>query len=77
MPMRFLLMSVFALMLLPFPLEAKEVYVALAAKEITAGYTEDFDSLDHVVKNGDGSDSINSNKIDYYFQKWRFNSSTK
>jgi hypothetical protein len=64
MPMRFWLMSVFVLMLLPFPLQAKNVYLALVSADLTKDIPN-LDSLDAVIKTA-------WNDIDYYFQNGDF-----
>jgi hypothetical protein len=60
MKMRFALMIMFMLMLLPSALEAKDVYLALVSEDITKAVTS-FDTLDAIIKS-------NSYDIDHYFQ---------
>jgi hypothetical protein len=67
MPLKFLLMSVFALMLLPFPLEAKQVDFFLVNDDVTTVSDDmptggkDWDKLDAVIQ-------TDLNNIDYYFE---------
>jgi hypothetical protein len=59
MKIRFVLMSVFMLMLLPFPLEAKDVYLALVSDDV-AKDRQNLDSLDPIIK-------TNLQDMDHYF----------
>jgi hypothetical protein len=59
MSIRFWLMSVFVLMLLPFSLEAKTVHFTLINDSETAD-VKDWDSLDEVMK-------LYGHDINYYF----------
>jgi hypothetical protein len=60
MKMIYVLMSMFMLMLLPSPLEAKDVYLALVREDVTQA-APSLDTLDQVIQ-------TNLHDIDHYFK---------